>query len=119
MLNNLDNISERIFYIPSWVRWTGFLLIFLSFASAVAAFVLAFTGVGEPSWIDPALSIIQMSGVGALGMLIAFFVERAHSAPKLAALTERFLTHDIPQNLLKIDHELGHFQEWNQQSGGS
>ncbi|MCB1754622.1 MAG: hypothetical protein KDJ38_03815 [Gammaproteobacteria bacterium] len=119
MLNNLDNISERIFYIPSWVRWTGFLLIFLSFASAVAAFVLAFTGVGEPSWIDPALSIIQMSGVGALGMLIVFFVERAHSAPKLAALTERFLTHDIPQNLLKIDHELGHFQEWNQQSGGS
>lgn len=115
MLNRLDNVSERIFYIPSWVRWSGFLLMSLSFASAVAAFVLAFIGVGDRSWIDPALSIIQMTGVAALGMLIVFFVERAHSAPKLAALTERFLTHDVPRNLLKIDHEFGKFKEWSEQ----
>ena len=112
MTSGLKATSDRVFFVPLWIRWSALLLLALLFGCAIYVFLMATQGMMRSEWIAPALSVLQFAGTGALALLVMFFVERGHSAPHLTALADEFLTAEIPKNLHKIEHDLGPFKPW-------
>ena len=112
MTSGLKATSDRVFFVPLWIRWSALLQLALLFGCAIYVFLMATQGMMRSEWIAPALSVLQFAGTGALALLVMFFVERGHSAPHLTALADEFLTAEIPKNLHKIEHDMGPFKPW-------
>ena len=113
MLAEVQAVSDRIFFVPSWVRWVAFILIVILFGCAVTVFAVAIRNDKFAEWVVPALSLVQFSGIAALFLVGIFFVERGHSAPQLSSITDEFLTYDVPRHLQQIDYDMSAFQSWS------
>jgi len=113
MITDVNAVTDRIFFVPLWVRWIVFILLLLIFSFALAIVIIdIYQDKFNESTISTSISLIQSTSIAAIIILFMFFVERGYSSQRISDLTKEFLIKDVPNQLKQIDYGMDEFQQW-------
>lgn len=95
--------ASQVVYLPRWARLSIMLILGLLALCACAAAVGFLFSPELHKEITPVLSIAQTAAGGFAVVLFVLFAERQLSTEKLHGKTDRFLEHEMPNALRKIE----------------
>lgn len=104
MINGAPGGDSKILFIPAWVRWIAFSILFSMIVASIALFVFGFYREDGDTYILVGASIAELAGTALLIILFALFVERGRSRPRVENLSEVFFIKDVPSALSKISY---------------